>query len=104
MTSPPGISDSRPQLRTRFSAWWAAAPRVVAESLAAVPDPLLTALHPGPLVSGKAVVGSLCNSLNPAEDEYSAPRWLLPEQVRSFRRVLASVRCYGGAILADPVG
>ncbi|HEV7364739.1 MAG TPA: DEAD/DEAH box helicase [Gemmatimonadales bacterium] len=32
------------------------------------------------------------------------PAWLLPEQVPSFRRVLAAVRRHGGAVLADPVG
>jgi superfamily II DNA or RNA helicase len=33
-----------------------------------------------------------------------APQWLLPEQVQSFRRVLAALRRHGGAVLADPVG
>jgi superfamily II DNA or RNA helicase len=80
------------------------APRIVAESLAAVPDPLVTALHAGPVASGRAVVGSLCESLSPAEDQHPVPPWLLPEQVRSFRRVLAALRRYRGAILADPVG
>jgi helicase-like protein len=88
----------------RSAAWWTAAPRIVAESLVAVPDPLLTALHPGPAASGIAVVASLSASLTPAEASEAAPSWLFPEQVRSFRRVLASLRRYDGAILADPVG
>ncbi|HEU5051322.1 MAG TPA: helicase-related protein, partial [Gemmatimonadales bacterium] len=32
------------------------------------------------------------------------PEWLLPHQRRTFRRVLAGVRRYGGALLADPPG
>ncbi|HEY9014335.1 MAG TPA: SNF2-related protein, partial [Gemmatimonadales bacterium] len=32
------------------------------------------------------------------------PNWLLPEQVTSFRRALAALSKYRGALLADPVG
>ena len=32
------------------------------------------------------------------------PDWLLPEQIPSFRRALAALRRYRGALLADPVG
>ncbi len=32
------------------------------------------------------------------------PLWLLPAQTISFRRGLAALRCYGGVLLADPVG
>ncbi|MFL5403907.1 MAG: helicase-related protein [Gemmatimonadales bacterium] len=88
----------------RSVAWWTTAPQIVAESLVAVTDPLLTVLQPGPAASGQAVVSSLCASLALAEDAQSPPSWLYPEQVRSFRRILASLRSYGGAILADPVG
>ena len=87
-----------------FVPWWTAPPSIVAESLVAVPDPLLTALHPGPRSSGAAVVASLARSLLPAEDASPPPRWLLPSQQPSFRRVLAALRRYRGAILADPVG
>jgi helicase-like protein len=84
--------------------WWTAPPRIVAESLEAVPDPLLTALRPGSPASGTAVAGSLARSLAPVEAPDAAPPWLLPEQVQSFRRVLAALRRHGGAVLADPVG
>ncbi|MEP7226173.1 MAG: DEAD/DEAH box helicase, partial [Gemmatimonadales bacterium] len=87
-----------------FVPWWPAPPAIVAESLVAVPDPLLTALRPGPLSYGAAVAASLARSLSPAEEVSPAPRWLLPFQQRSFRRVLAALRRHRGAVLADPVG
>ncbi len=87
-----------------FVPWWTAPPAIVAESLVGVPDPLLTALRPGPLSSGAAVVASLAGSLLPAEDASPPPQWLLPSQQRSFRRVLAALRRHRGAVLADPVG
>jgi superfamily II DNA or RNA helicase len=87
-----------------FVPWWTAPPAIVAESLVAVPDPLLTALRPGPNSCGAAVVASLARSLSPAEDFLTPPEWLLPRQQRSFRRALAALRRYRGAVLADPVG
>jgi hypothetical protein len=83
--------------------WWTP-PAIVAEALVGVPDPLLTALHSGPPASGAVVAGSLAQSLAPAEASDPAPRWLFPNQVRSFRRALAAVRRHRGAVLADPVG
>lgn len=84
--------------------WWTPPPAIVAESLVAVPDPLLTALRPGPLSAAAAVAASLARSLLPAEDASPPPPWLLPSQQRSFRRVLAALKRHHGAVLADPVG
>jgi len=42
--------------------------------------------------------------LAPDEDSDPPPAWLRAEQFRSFRRTLHALRCYGGALLADPVG
>jgi superfamily II DNA or RNA helicase len=83
---------------------WPSPPAIVAEALLGVPDPLLTALQPGPPASGAAVASSLARSLAPPADHDKAPHWLLREQVPSFRRSLAAVRRHGGAVLADPVG
>jgi hypothetical protein len=69
-----------------------------------VPDPLLTALQPGAPASGAFVAGQLARSLSPAEDPAPAPPWLLGSQVSSFRRALAAIRRFNGALLADPVG
>jgi superfamily II DNA or RNA helicase len=87
-----------------FEVCWTAPPSIVAESLQAVPDPLVTVLRPGPPASGVAVVASLARALTPEEALDPPPLWLLPEQVQSFRRVLATLRRYGGALLSDPVG
>ena len=87
-----------------FVPLWPPPPAIVAESLVAVSDPLLTVLRPGPLSYGAAVAASLARSLLPAEDISPPPQWLLPSQQRSFRRVLAAVRRHRGAVLADPVG
>jgi superfamily II DNA or RNA helicase len=87
-----------------FGPCWTAPPAIVAEELVAVPDPLLTALRPGPTTCGAAVAASLARSVFPAEDCAPAPAWLLPGQHRSFRQTVAAVRRYGGAVLADPVG
>jgi superfamily II DNA or RNA helicase len=84
--------------------WWTAPPAIVAESLVGVPDPLLTALQTGAPASPAAIACSLVRSLAPLEHSDPPPTWLLPEQVGSFRRALAAVRHYGGAVLADPVG
>ncbi len=88
----------------RFARLWTAAPAIVAESLIGVPDALLTTLRPGLPATGAAVAASLARSLAPPELEVPAPTWLLSEQVRSFRRVLAAMERYRGALLADPVG
>ena len=69
-----------------------------------MPDPLLTALRPGPWASPAAVARALARGLLPDEDSCTAPAWLLPGQVGSFRRVVAALRRYRGALLADPVG
>lgn len=69
-----------------------------------VPDPLLTGLRPGPIAAPAAVARAIAHSLAPEKDPSPAPAWLLPGQHRSFRRVLASLRRYRGALLADPVG
>jgi helicase-like protein len=50
------------------------------------------------------VAAALARSLAPEEADDPAPPWLRPEQHLSFRRAVAAVRRYGGALLADPVG
>ena len=52
MTSPPGTSPCPPASVPRWPASWPPAPRIVAESLAAVTDPLRTVLGAGPPASG----------------------------------------------------
>jgi hypothetical protein len=103
MPSPPATSGLRRQPPTRSRAW-TDAPTLVADALVAVREPLVTALRPGTPAAASAVASALAQSLAPPEAGDTAPRWLWPEQVPSFRRALAAVRSYGGALLADPVG
>jgi superfamily II DNA or RNA helicase len=88
----------------RFARCWTAPPAIVAEALIGVPDVLVTALRPGAPAPGAIVASSLARSLSPPEHPARPPSWLFPEQVPSFRRALAALRCYRGALLADPVG
>ncbi len=69
-----------------------------------MPDPLATALRPGPPARAAEVAAALARSLAPPEAAADPPAWLWPEQVAAFRRAVAAVRRYGGALLADPVG
>jgi len=79
-------------------------PRIVAESLAAVADPLRTALAAGPAAPAPEVSRALARSLLPVEAAVAPPAWLLPGQLRSFRRAVAALDRFGGALIADPVG
>jgi superfamily II DNA or RNA helicase len=83
---------------------WTAAPSIIAEALVEVPDALLTVLRPGPLVPAAQVAAHLARSLGPVESPAQPPSWLLECQQPSFRRVLAAIQRYQGALLADPVG
>ena len=76
----------------------------MAEALAPVPDPVVTALRPGQWMPAAQVARAMARRLAPDEDADPPPPWLRPEQTRSFRRTLHALRRYGGALLADPVG
>ena len=50
------------------------------------------------------MAGALAASLLPPEADAGPPEWLWPSQRTAFRRVLAALARYRGALLADPVG
>lgn len=104
MTSRPDISVSPKPNGGSWAGFWPTAPRIVAESLIGVTHPLLTGLTAGPAGTGTGVARALARSLLPPEASASPPPWLLPGQSRSFRRALAAIQRYHGALLADPVG
>lgn len=104
MTSLPDISVSAQHNDRHSSLHSSAIPRLVAESLASVPDPVVTALRPGPWLPADEVARAMARRLAPDEAPDAPPRWLRPEQVRSFRRSLSAIRQHGAALLADPVG
>ena len=69
-----------------------------------MPEPILTGIRTGPWVSAAAAARGLARELLPEEAAVEAPPWLLEGQVGSLRRVVAALRRFGGAMLADPVG
>ena len=69
-----------------------------------MPDPVLTGLRTGPWVSAASAARALARELRPDEASVDPPAWLLPGQVESFRRVVAALERFGGALLADPLG
>jgi len=69
-----------------------------------VPDPLITGLGIGPVKGAADVARAIAWSLRASEDPATPPSWLLDGQHRSFKRVVAALRRYRGALLADPVG
>ena len=97
------ISASPPETGRGWQAWCRAAPRIVAESLAAA-DPLRVGLVAGAPAAPAEVARAIAAKLTPAERERAAPGWLLKGQQRSYRRVLAALDRYGGALLANAVG
>ncbi len=76
----------------------------MAEALAPVPDPVVTALRPGCWVPPAQAARAMARRLAPDQDADPPPAWLRPEQIRSYRRALHALRRHGGALLADPVG
>jgi superfamily II DNA or RNA helicase len=69
-----------------------------------VPDPLSTGLAIGPVAAPATIARAIARTLLPAEDPALPPAWLLAGQHRSFKRIAAALRRYGGALLADSVG
>jgi hypothetical protein len=69
-----------------------------------VTEPFTTVLRSGPWAEPRQVAAALATSLLPPEADALAPEWLWPVQRRSFRRVLAALAHFRGALLADPVG
>ncbi len=104
MSSPPGIWRCPARPVRHSGAFWPDAPAIVAEALAPVPDPVLTSLRPGPWVGPADAARALARALLPEEAAVTPPPWLLDGQVGSLRRVVAALRRYRGALLADPLG
>lgn len=69
-----------------------------------MPEPLATALRPGPVAEPAAVAATLARSLAPPEADVAGPPWLWPAHALTLRRIVAAIDRHGGALLADPVG
>ncbi len=82
-----------------------ASPRILAEALETPTEPL--ALLVGPLVTAPPAAACRLAAqalLDLPDKPPAAPPWLMPHQVRAFTRIVAIVRRFGGAVLADAVG
>jgi superfamily II DNA or RNA helicase len=83
--------------------WSEPVPRLVAEALAEV------AALPGGATGRTAatahdVVGAMATAARLPESPVSVPTWLRPDQVGCWRRALAAIERYGGALVAEPPG
>jgi len=95
--SPRRSADSSP-------GWWAWAPRVVAEGLRPITDPLAGLLQPGPAAEPATVARALAATLAPPRALDLPPPWLDVAQGDAFRILLHAVRTHGAALSAEPVG
>jgi superfamily II DNA or RNA helicase len=90
-----------PWTAVRSTGW----PRLLAEHLVPVPEPLALALAPGPPAGPAAVAACAARALLdlPATTP-QAPPWLAPHQAPALARLRGLLDCHGGAVLADAVG
>lgn len=83
-------------------------PRILSEQLAPLPEPLACLLSAGEEIPPAAVAALGARALldlAPLEDARQAwPAWLAPHQGPAAERLVAIIRRYGGALLADAVG
>ena len=79
-------------------------PRIVAEALVPVLDPLRIALRWPARAPALAVAAALAQGAPPAPSPDGDAPWLRPEQRVTARRLVGVIRRHGGALLADPVG
>ncbi|HTO73299.1 MAG TPA: helicase-related protein, partial [Gemmatimonadales bacterium] len=83
---------------------WPDAPRVVAEALVDVAEPLSGVVGVGPAAPAPEVARAMAAAMALPVSPVSPPAWLLPSQRQSFGRARAALDRYGGALLAESVG
>jgi hypothetical protein len=85
---------------------WSRWPRILAEDLGPLPEPLGVLLAPGPAAPPTAVARRAARALIETDAGLPGglPDWLQRHQIPAVRRLGAIVRRYGGAVLADAVG
>ena len=87
---------------------WQRAPRILSEQLAPLSEPLACLLRPGaeapPGLVAAASARALLDLAPLAAPQAAWPQWLAPHQVPAAERLVAIMRRYGGALLADAVG
>jgi len=84
---------------------WHAWPRIFAEELALLPEPLALLLRGGGAAPPASVARLGARALIGERDNTRPwPAWLAPHQVRAAQRLDEILEHYGGALLADAVG
>lgn len=79
-------------------------PRLVAEALRQVPEPVGTALPPPRPADGNTLHAVVRDLGEPTRWQGTPPTFLRPHQVDPWRRVVAALHGWGAALLAEPVG
>ena len=85
---------------------WPHSSRILSEQLAPLPEPLACLLRAGAEAPAAAVAALGARALLDlrAVAPRAWPPWLAPHQIPAAERLLAMLRRYGGALLADAVG
>src|SRR5438128_3209604 len=101
-------STPRTAVRSPLSPPWQRAPRILSEQLAPLPEPLACLLRARaeapPALVAAASARALLDLARLAARQAAWRRWLAPHQVPAAERLVAIMRRYGGALLADAVG
>jgi len=87
---------------------WQRAPRILSEQLTPLAEPLACLLRPGaeapPALVAAASARALLDLAPLAAPQAAWPPWLAPHQIPAAARLVAIMRRYRGALLADAVG
>ncbi|MFI5235950.1 MAG: helicase-related protein [Gemmatimonadales bacterium] len=83
---------------------WSRAPRIVAEALSSVRDPLALWLAPTAFGNPQCIAAAIAQGAAPSAATDPTPPWLRPEQRGAFAAALTILRHYRTCLLADPVG
>src|SRR5882724_3801950 len=101
----PPLRRRSTSLPRRAAPWPGSPPKLGAESLHVVREPLKWQLDPDQAASRSqiaAVIGLAARG--PACDTWDPPGWLLPHQIDAARRIAGSLLAFRGALLADATG
>src|SRR5687768_4239773 len=82
---------------------WPIPPRIVAEALAAVTEPPLP-VRASELVPARSAARAMAIAVMPAQSDAAPPAWLLPGQETAFRRALAALEMFAGALVPERTG
>lgn len=80
------------------------APRIAAESLRIVAEPIATIAGRMDARHAADIHRAIAVAWRPARTAEQPPRYLRPGQIDSWRRLVAALRGFGSAVLAEPAG